>query len=57
MRNDINPAELAILLWSQVTGVLETIEFKGKLFDVVDIDPEKFIINQFNIILDGVLKK
>ena len=52
------PAEqLAIILWSQVSGVFEFIALRGKLLDMLQIDNIELIRNQINVLLYGLENK
>ncbi len=52
------PAEqLAIILWSQVSGVFEFIALRGKLLDLLEIDNIVLIRNQIKVLLYGLEHK
>lgn len=57
IRSDIPPEEMAILLWSQVSGVFEFIELRGTILSKLNIDPSEIIKHQFIILADGLQKR
>ncbi|MFH2094828.1 MAG: TetR/AcrR family transcriptional regulator [Bacteroidota bacterium] len=57
IRTDIEAKELAIILWSQLSGVLEFIVLRSQLVEMLEIVPEEMIMNQFKILLEGLRTK
>ena len=57
IRSDVSPEEMAILLWSQVSGVFEFIELRGTILNKLNIDPSEIIKHQFIILADGLQKR
>lgn len=54
IRTDISSAELAIMLWSQTSGILEIIVKRTQILDLIGINKEEMILNNFKILLEGV---
>ncbi len=53
----VPPQQLAIILWSQVSGVFEFIALRGKLLEFLQIDNLELIRNQIKVLLYGLEKK
>jgi TetR/AcrR family transcriptional regulator len=56
IRSDIPAIELAVVLWSQLTGVLQYIHYRPKVFEMFSIDENKIIQNLFYILQDGIIR-
>ncbi len=57
IKQDIPAEQLAIILWSQVSGVFEFIALRGKLLDMLQIDNIELIRNQIKVLLYGLENK
>lgn len=57
IKDHVPAAELAIILWSQVSGVFEFIALRGKILDLLGIHPSELMTHQFNVLSDGLQKK
>ncbi len=57
IRNDISSNQLAIMLWSQTNGILEIIVKREKILELLEIDRDEMILNNFKILLEGVQVK
>jgi len=57
VRNDIDPAELSLILWAHVSAVLELIILRYSLLDYLGLNAEAILRRQFEISLNGVIKK
>ncbi|NOY36836.1 MAG: TetR/AcrR family transcriptional regulator [Chlorobi bacterium] len=55
--HDVPAAELAVILWSQVSGVFDFIALRGKILDLLGIDPSELINHQFNVLSNGLQEK
>lgn len=56
IRNDMVPIEMAIILWSQLSGFLEFISIRKPMMEILKINESKIIENQFKVLLNGVIK-
>lgn len=56
IRADIPAIELAVVLWSQLTGVLQYMHYRPKVFEMFNIDENKIIQNLFYILQDGIIR-
>lgn len=56
IRQDIQPKELAVLLWSQVNGVLQFLRYKSKFLGMLDSTKEDMLLNQMQILKDGIIR-
>jgi len=54
---DIPAAQLAIILWAQVSGVFEFIALRGRMLDLMGIDNIELIRNQIKVLLYGLAQK
>ncbi|GAB4279769.1 MAG: TetR/AcrR family transcriptional regulator [Marinilabiliales bacterium] len=57
IRNDIDAPELAVILWSQMSGVLEFIVLRDKIIDLLSLNRDEMIMNHFKIVLEGLRNK
>lgn len=55
IRTDIPSKELAFILWSQITGVLQFIVLRSHTIEMLEFNPEDLILNQFKILLKGIV--
>jgi len=56
IRVDIKPTELALILWSQISGILSMAYFYESFLHLAGTNPEKIIQNHINILLNGIFK-
>jgi TetR/AcrR family transcriptional regulator len=56
IRSDIPTLELAVTLWSQLTGVLQFVHYRPKIFEVFSLDENKIIQNLFYVLQDGIIR-
>ncbi len=56
IRQDIPPKELAVLLWSQVNGVLQFLRYKSKFLGMLGSTKEDMLLNQMQILKDGIIR-
>lgn len=56
LRNDINPIEMVILLWSQLTGIQQFIRNRTKVIEFLDIKPDELLNKQLDILINGMRK-
>ena len=57
IRNDISSGEMSMILWSQISGVLEFIVLRSKLLELMGLKPDQMIMNQYKILLEGLKTK
>jgi AcrR family transcriptional regulator len=57
IRDDITSPELAIMLWSQTTGVMDFAVKRQKLVEMLGVNLEDMMLNNFKVLLEGVNKK
>lgn len=57
VRNDIEASELSLILWAQVSSVLELIILRSTLLEHLGLDGETLLKKQFEILLNGVINK
>jgi len=57
IRKDIKCIELALILWSQISGILNMVYFYDSLLKISDSNPEDIIQNHINILLNGLFQK
>ncbi len=51
---EVSAEQLAIILWSQVSGVFEFIALRGTLLEMLHIDATELIRNQIKVLLYGL---
>ena len=51
---NINPIQLALTLWTQTTGVISFASEKDFILDLLKISKSDFIMNQFDILINGI---
>ena len=56
IRNDISAKELAIILWSQLTGLLQFARNKIELVDFLGYRKDDLLMDHFRIIQDGIIR-
>jgi TetR/AcrR family transcriptional regulator len=56
IRSDIPTVELAVTLWSQLTGVLQFVHYRPKIFEVFNLDESRIIQNLFFVLQDGIIR-
>lgn len=54
IRKDISSAELAIILWTQLTGILQFIRSRQRLLDMLECHEEQLIKNQLKMVHDSI---
>lgn len=56
IRNDIPSMELAVILWSQLTGTLQFILYKPDAMKMLGFRPRQMLLNHFRTIQDGIIR-
>lgn len=56
VRQDIPARELAVLLWSQVNGVLQFLMYKSSFLELIGCTKEDFLTHQLLILKDGIIR-
>ncbi|MBN1158263.1 MAG: TetR/AcrR family transcriptional regulator [Bacteroidales bacterium] len=56
IRQDIPAKELAVLLWSQVNGVLQFLRYKPDFLELMGCTKEDLLIHQLFILKDGIIR-
>lgn len=54
IRGDIKPAELSLILWSQISGILNNVYFNESFLRLSGTNPEDIIQNHIKILLNGI---
>ena len=57
LRKDIPSMELAVILWSQLTGTLQFMLYKPDAMKILGFSQEKMLLNHFRTIQDGIIRK
>ena len=57
IRQDIPAKELAVILWSQVNGVLQFLRYKGNFLEILGCTKEEMMTDQLRILRDGIIRK
>jgi len=55
VRKDIPSKQLAFILWTQITGVLQFIVLRHQMIEMLGFKPEDLILNQFKVLLKGIV--
>ncbi|MDT8308346.1 MAG: helix-turn-helix domain-containing protein [Bacteroidales bacterium] len=55
VRDDIATRELSLLLWANLTGVLQLIFYRPKMLNIFSISEEDMIRNEFDILINGII--
>ncbi len=56
IRRDIPAKELAVILWSQVNGVLQFIRCKSPFLEPVGSAADDLLLHQFHVLKDGIFR-
>lgn len=56
IRRDIPPKELAVLLWSQVNGVLQFLRYKSNFLDMLGCTHSDMLTHQLFVLKDGIIR-
>lgn len=56
IRQDIPARELAVLLWSQVNGVLQFLRYKSSFLGMIGCTKEDLLMHQLLILKDGIIR-
>ena len=56
VRKDMPAAELAVLLWSQLTGIMQFIDNRKVLMQSIPLEREKMLMDHFRILQDGIIR-
>ncbi|MFP4060865.1 MAG: TetR/AcrR family transcriptional regulator [Bacteroidales bacterium] len=56
IRDDIPSRELAVILWSQLTGLLQFARNKLELVDLLGYNKDDLLMDHFRIIQDGIIR-
>lgn len=54
IRRDMDPEALGLLLWANLTGVLQLLHYRGKILDLFGLEPEEMIRREFEILIRGI---
>ena len=57
IRKDIGSAELAIILWSQMTGILQFMLYKPEIMKILGFKSDVMLLDHFRTIQDGIIRK
>jgi len=56
VRKDLPANEMAVLLWSQLTGIMQFIDYRKGLMESISLDKEKMLLDHFRILQDGIIR-
>jgi AcrR family transcriptional regulator len=56
IRDDMETMEMGKILWTQLTGTLQFILYRPKLFDLLGFSEDEMLINHFRIVQDGIIR-
>lgn len=56
IRKDIPAVELAVVLWSQMTGVLQFVHYRPGIFEIFNVDEDRIFQNLFYVLQDGIIR-
>jgi len=56
IRNDMETMEMGKILWTQLTGTLQFILYRPKLFDLLGFSEDEMLLNHFRIVQDGIIR-
>ncbi len=56
IRHDIPAVELALVLWSQMTGVLQFVHHRPGIFEMFQLDENSVLQNLFYVLQDGIIR-
>jgi hypothetical protein len=57
IRQDIPAKELAVILWSQVNGVLQFLKYKSEFLKILGCTREDMLTDQLRILKEGIILK
>ena len=57
LRSDIDPMQLVAVLWSQLTGLQQFVQYRVKLTELVGLSPESMLEKHLQIITEGIKKR
>lgn len=57
LRKDIDPMQMVIMLWSQLSGMQQFIRNRVKLINLLDIDADDMLNKHIQIIADGIVNR
>lgn len=56
IRQDIPARELAVMLWSQVNGVLQFLKYKSSFLGMIGCTKEDLLMHQLLVLKDGIIR-
>jgi TetR/AcrR family transcriptional regulator len=57
IRKDIGSTEMAIILWSQMTGTLQFMLYKPEIMKILGLKSDAMLLDHFRTIQDGIIRK
>jgi hypothetical protein len=57
IRNDIGTRELVAILWSQMLGVLNTVNGRKEILQIYGVDSDWIIRGHYRVIMNGLATK
>ncbi len=56
VRKDIPADEMAVILWSQLTGIMQFIDYRKGLMESIPLERENMLMDHFRILQDGIIR-
>ncbi len=56
IRTDLPSRQMAVILWSQLTGILQFVYNRKNLMNIMELNAEELVISQFKVLEGGIIR-